>query len=154
MVCGANLVFFCRPFLNNMKETVILGAYDRVKKDGVKEYREKQAKATKLFPWHLDKRFLFNLMQICPKYGTVYTELNRCGVKIVEYARKNSDNVLAMIEHDTDFLLYDNIQYQYWSLADLNIVHLTTEVYRHEMLYKVFDTTAMSITFSNIKVER
>lgn len=138
LVCGVNLVFFCRPYLNKMKEAVILEAYDRVKEDGVKKYREEQAKETHLFPWHLDKRFLFNLMQICPKYGDAYTELNP---KIIDYAHKNWDNMLAMIQDDTDFLIYDNIQYQYWSLADLDISQFTTKVFRHEILYKVLDLT-------------
>lgn len=140
--CGVDLVFFCQTFFNNIDVESILRAYDCIQKGGgIKDYLNIQAKRGNLFPWHVDKRFLFNLMQICPKYGEVHVEVKQCSRKIVEYARKYSDEVLAMIQYDTKFLIFDNIQYQYWNLADLDISQLTTMVYRHDILYNELDLT-------------
>lgn len=140
--CGVDLVFFCQTFFNNIDEEVILEAYDCIQEsDDIKDFLKEKAKRGNLFPWHVDKRFLFNLMQICPKYGEVHVELKQYSRKILDYAQRNSDKVLAMIQHDTKFLIFDNIQYQYWSLADLDISQLTTRVYRRDILYNELDLT-------------
>lgn len=88
------------------------------------------------FPWHLDKRFLYNLMKMAVEYGTVIVDQTNCSSKIAKYAQ--SDEVLAMIQHDTDFLLFDG-QYQYWSLSDLDTAQLTTKKYCSQTLYRRLD---------------
>lgn len=136
-ICGANLVFFCRPFLHDMEEDVILEAYDRVAQKNLKAFQNHMMiKERRTSPWHLDKRVLYNFVQISAKYGKVYTEHTKNSQKLMKYALDHPDEVLAMIQHDNDFLLYDHIQYQYWSLADLNISQLTTKKYCRKTMYK------------------
>lgn len=50
-----------------------------------------------------------------------------------QYAREHSNEVIAMIQYDTDFIL-DGGDYQYWSLIDLNIYELKTTRYRRDTL--------------------
>lgn len=134
--CGAKLVFFCRPFLNNVNEDLILEAFDRVVGRNLEWFQKHQARNKKnLFPWHLDKRFLYNLVKISAEYGTVYTHLFESYQSIIEYTSVSSNNVLAMIQNDTDFLLSDD-NYQYWSLADLDIRKLETKKYCRKNLYQ------------------
>lgn len=133
--CGANLVFFCRPFLNSLNEDLILEAFDRVVEKDLDWFQRNQRNKKNLFPWHLDKRFLYNLVNIIAKYGDVYTQLFGTYQRIIEYSSDLSNHVLAMIQHDTDFLL-SNGHYQYWSLADLDILNLKTKKYCRENLYQ------------------
>lgn len=104
-----------------------MDAYDCIVQNGLDWFQKSQAQMGNQFPWHLDKRFLYNLISICARYGTVYTHLNEIYSKIITYTREHSD-VLAMIQHDTDFLLFGG-DYQYWSLADLDILQLKTKKY-------------------------
>ncbi|XP_055304268.1 uncharacterized protein LOC129569458 [Sitodiplosis mosellana] len=134
--CGANLVFFCRPFLNDPKENLISKAFALVERKNLTKFRKIKAEiANFFFIWHLDKRFLYNLVNICADYGPVYTQLFGFYAKITEYASDPSNHVLAMIQHDTDFLLCDS-NYQYWSLADLDFERLTTKKYCRDTLYR------------------
>lgn len=133
---GSKLVFFCRPFLNDLKEKVIMEAFDCVTASDLRSFQESQAREGKnLFPWHLDKRFLYNLVKICSGYGPIYTQLEDLTPRIVQYAVDHADEVLAMIQHDTDFLFFD-AQFQYWSLADLDVFTLTTKKYCRQTLYE------------------
>lgn len=137
--CNTNLVFFCRPFINGMKEHWIHGAFDSVIKNDSRSLQALRndiySKQGNNFPWHLDKRFLYNLMKIALEYGTVIVEQTDCSSKITKYAHDHSDEVLAMIQHDTDFLLFEG-QYQYWSLGDLDISALTTMKFCSNALYR------------------
>lgn len=130
---NAKLVFFCRPYLNDLIEETISNAYNHAERNQLKQFKERMEMG-KWLRFHLDTRFLYNLMQICSKYGEVYTQLKGVAFSIDQYAREHSDEVLAMIQHDTDFLLFDS-KYQYWSLADLDIFRCKTKMYNRDTLY-------------------
>lgn len=134
---NAKLVFFCRPYLNRMDEKTISKAFEHAVRNSLDQFNEDQMKMGKQFACHIDKRFLYNLMQICPNYGEVYTHLNGTTFDTVQYAREHSDEVLAMIQHDMDYLLFEG-KYQYWSLADLDIDQkvIKTKMYCRDTLYK------------------
>lgn len=133
--CNAKLVFFCRPFLNDGNDKIIEKVYDHAvrSEESLAVFKENQRKFGNVFPWHQDKRFLYNLMQICSDYGEIHIHHNGFTFHIVQYARDHRDEVLAMIQYDTDFLLFD-AEYQYWNLADLDMVELTTKLYCRERL--------------------
>lgn len=131
---NAKLVFFCRPFLNELDDKTISKAYDHAERNQLKQFKKDQMKMGQWLKCHLDTRFLYNLMQICSNYGEVYTQLNGIEFSIDQYAREHSDEVLAMIQSDTDFLLFDS-QYQYWSLTDLDISRYKTKIYSRDILY-------------------
>lgn len=133
---GAQLVFFCRPFFNDINRKLISQVYDHALRgrENLAQFKKKQVDTGNLFPWHMDKRFLYNLMQICSTYGEIHTHLNGTTFHMVQYARAHSDEVLAMVQYDTDFLLYDG-EYQYWNLADLDILHYTVKKYCSDTLY-------------------
>lgn len=133
--CNAKLVFFIRPFLNHMDKKTIFDAYDHAVRNSLDRFKTDLEKMGKHFPWHLDKRFLYNLVQICSEYGEIHTLCNGITFNIVQYARQHQDEVLAMIQHDTDYLLFEG-QYQYWSLADLDILRFKTKKYCRDILYK------------------
>lgn len=136
---GAELVFFFRPYLHDIAEKTVSEAYDhavRSQKE-LQEFKAQQEKLGKLFPWHMDKRFFYNLSRICSKYGEIHTVFDGITFRIVQYAREHCDEVLAMIMHDTDLLLFDG-EYKYWNLADLNIVDFTCKKYCVDALYKRF----------------
>lgn len=141
--CEVKFVFFCRPYLNALNVNLILEAYDRVVENKLQSYQEHLKKFKKNFyPWHHDMRFLYNLTKICSDYGAVYTNLQGNESRIVQYIEKNSKDVLAMIQHDTDYLLYD-VKSQYWSLADLDISALTTKRYCRQKLFNCLKLTTI-----------
>ncbi|XP_055320075.1 uncharacterized protein LOC129577310 [Sitodiplosis mosellana] len=131
---NAKLVFFCRPFLNDIDEATIANAYNHAVRNSLPEFMLDQMKMGRWSPCHMDKRFLYNLMQICSGYGEVYTHMHGATFNIVQYAREHSDEVLAMIDNDTDFLLFEG-EYQYWSLADLDILRFQTKKYCSDVLH-------------------
>lgn len=136
---GADLVFFCRPFLNALGSNIVREAFDYAAKNELAEFRQFQEETKRnRHPWHIDNRFLYNLMNICADYGEVHTHLFTITQRIVDYTRKNQ--VLAMIQQDTAFLLFD-ANYQYWSLMDLDIVKFTTKSYCRITLYRLLDLT-------------
>lgn len=141
--CGAELVFFCRPYLHRNKEDLIQRAYDEIDEGRLQHFKQYLANVySDHFPWHLSPIVQYNLMGICRDYGTVYTEIGHIGSKIVKYANNRSNNVLAIIEYDTDMLFYDDIQYQYWNLVTLNIFDLTVKKYCYKTLREQFGMTA------------
>lgn len=130
---NAKLVFFCRPFLNKSNEETISKAYEHAERNQLKQFKDRM----RIGQWlkcHLDTRFLYNLMQISSNYGEVYTQLNGIEFSIDQYAREHNDEVLALIQNDTDFLMFDS-QYQLWSLNDLDISRCMTKMYSRDVLY-------------------
>lgn len=81
---NAKLVFFCRPYLNFVDKEAILHAYDHAEQFFLHKFTKNQSDIGRLFPLYLDKRFLYNLMQICSKYGEVKTHSDGITFKIVE----------------------------------------------------------------------
>lgn len=141
--CDVKFVFFCRPYLNALNVNLILEAYDRVVKNELQSFQEHLRMFKKnVYPWHHDMRFLYNLTKICSNYGAVYTYLQGNESRIVQYIEKNSKDVLAMIQHDTDYLLYD-VKSQYWSLADLDISALTSKRYCRKTLFERLKLTTI-----------
>lgn len=132
---NANLVFFCRPFLNDIDGDVIANAYDHAVRNSLHQFKADQMRMGQWSPCHLDKRFFYNLMKMCTDYGEIYTHFNGQKFCIVEYAREHSDDVLAIIDSDTDFLLFDG-KYQYWNLADLDILQCKIKKFCPNKLYE------------------
>lgn len=149
--CNANLVFFCRPYFKDemMKEEIIREAFDRCAQGKFDQYRQHVFRTAITYPWHMDKRILYNLMKIAAEFGTVITEYRRVTARCVEYATEHADDILAMIQHDTDFLLFDG-KYQYWSLIHLDMSNLTIQKYCRDALYREFglENTAQAQLFA------
>lgn len=132
---NANLVFFCRPFLNDIDEEIIANAYDHAVRNSLPQFQADQLKIGRWSPCHLDKRFLYNLIKIASDYGEIYTQLKGEQFNIVEYAREHNADILAVIDSDTDLLLFDG-RYQYWNLADLDILQCKIKMFCPNKLYE------------------
>lgn len=132
---NANLVFFCRPFLNEIDGEILANAYDHAVRNSLHQFKSDQMRMGRWSPCHLDKRFLYNLLKICSDYGEIYTHLNGQTFNIVEYAREHSDDVLAVIDGNTDLLLFDG-KYQYWNLADLDVWQCKIKKFCANTLYE------------------
>lgn len=76
----------------------------------------------------------YNLLKIVRKYGELYFNYFRHNQEIVQYANKNSSNVMAIISNDTDFLIFPG-DFDFWSCNNINMKELTTIHYSRDALY-------------------
>lgn len=122
--CNVNLVFFLKnrvytdlkkSLYNNEHEAdqqkEIFAAYDQL------ETNNRIDLNSDLNTGCNNKRFRYNLIKICQKYGElIVTFKNHCHI-IADYAIRNKEEVLSIICNDTSFLVMGGI-FQYWSIDD------------------------------------
>ncbi|XP_031628705.1 uncharacterized protein LOC116344351 [Contarinia nasturtii] len=130
--CSAKLVFFCRPYVQDIDQDLIQKKHDALEGKRLKSCLD-EIKKDSHFSWYHDTRFLYNMTQICQAYGTMCTRIKGNSVKIIEYAHTNAQDILAIITCDTDFM-FIKAKYQYWSLMHLDLLKFKTKSYCRETL--------------------
>ncbi|XP_055304275.1 uncharacterized protein LOC129569464 [Sitodiplosis mosellana] len=72
---------------------------------------------------HPNERLLYNLMQICSKYGRLSVNYGLGKSSVLAYARQYRDQVMALITRNTKYLVYD-IDFSYWCLVNVDFYQL------------------------------
>lgn len=72
---------------------------------------------------HPNERLLYNLMQICSKYGQVMVNYWMGKCSILSYAREHCDQVMALITRNASLLVYD-IEFSLWCLCNVDFIEL------------------------------
>lgn len=72
--------------------------------------------------------FQYNLLKLVRRFGTVQINYVRHNQEIAKYANEHSDDVLAVISNDTDFMAFDG-DFQYWPANTINIRQLSGKRY-------------------------
>lgn len=78
--------------------------------------------------------FTYNFQKLLRRFGDIrvtHVEHNR---EIAQYLNKNSDQVLALISNDTDFLAFEG-DFELWLTADLNLKQMTCHKVEKEKLF-------------------
>ncbi|XP_055326137.1 uncharacterized protein LOC129579973 [Sitodiplosis mosellana] len=70
-----------------------------------------------------NERLLYNLMQVCSKYGQVSVYYRLGKRSILSYAREHRNNVMALITRNAPFLVYD-IDFSLWCLCNVDFFEL------------------------------